>query len=88
MELRRGRALVTRRAVLRAAAAAGAATLLPSCSEASPAAHVTGRIVGVAEARGHVLREPLEPSAATPDGSADVVVLGAGIAWLSAAWKL
>lgn len=97
MELSRG---VTRRALLRGAAAVAAAAAIPAC--AARRAAITGAIVGRTETRGHLLRTPGSATArvsasatagATTDAPArteraDVVVAGAGVAGLSAAWKL
>lgn len=49
---------------------------------------VPGRIVGASHGVGHLLRDGGAPAPAGPPGRADVVIVGAGISGLSAAWRL
>jgi phytoene dehydrogenase-like protein len=75
-----------RRELMRAAAAAALSAALPAC--AARRRTIDGRIVGANDARGHLLRDG---SSAPPTGTrerADVVIVGGGVAGLSAAWKL
>ncbi|MBX7084316.1 MAG: FAD-dependent oxidoreductase [Nannocystaceae bacterium] len=74
-----------RRTVLRAGAASLGALACPRSGGAAP----TVRFVGVDPARGHLLRareQPLPPP--SQRRRARVVVVGAGVAGLSAAWRL
>lgn len=79
MELRR-------RELLRSAAAAALALALPSCGARRRA--IEGRIVGANDARGHLLRDGATSAPSGARGRADVVIVGGGVAGLSAAWKL
>ena len=79
MELRR-------RDVLRAAAAAALAAALPACGARRRT--IEGRIVGANDARGHLLRDGSSAPASGAREPADVVIVGGGVAGLSAAWKL
>ncbi len=98
---RRRRSGLTRRELLRAGGAAAATAL--GCSPGPPSAadraldagRITGTIVGASHQVGHRLRErPRRPATARPWPALQqtldvpVVVVGAGIAGLSAAWKL
>lgn len=76
---------LTRRAVLGGAAAGAAALALGGCGGRR---RVTGRIVGPSEARGHLVRDGVPPAAAPTADAAEVVVVGGGVAGLSAAWRL
>jgi phytoene dehydrogenase-like protein len=72
-----------RRAFLTALATGWIAdTILPSPRT------LTGRILGAAHASGHLLRGGPLPSGEGPTDSADLVIVGSGVAGLSAAWRL
>ncbi|MBL9028019.1 MAG: FAD-dependent oxidoreductase [Myxococcales bacterium] len=77
--------MTTRRAILRATASGW---LLSQLGE--PPKKLPGRIVGATHAVGHLLRspDPLAERRAGPRARCDVVVVGAGVAGLSAAWRL
>jgi len=80
---------LTRRDVLRGAAVAAAAMALPACgARGRGRGAITGRIVGPSDARGHRVREADAPAPAAVRDEAEVVVVGAGVAGLSAAWRL
>ena len=97
---RRSRPGLTRREILRAGPGAAAAIAFgcsprpPSAAEtALDAGRITGSIVGASHRAGHRLRPP--PGGAPPQWPAPgqtrdvpVVIVGGGIAGLSAAWKL
>ncbi|MBL9085618.1 MAG: FAD-dependent oxidoreductase, partial [Planctomycetia bacterium] len=76
---------LTRRGLLTGAAAGAAALALGGCGGRR---RVTGRIVGPSEARGHLVRDGVPPAAAPATDAAEVVVVGGGVAGLSAAWRL
>ncbi len=76
---------LTRRGFLRGAAAAAASAALPAC--ATPDRRLDGAIVGGADARGHLLRGGALPPVASTD-HVPVVIVGGGMAGLSAAWRL
>jgi protoporphyrinogen oxidase len=76
---------VTRRTVLRGAVAGAAALALPGCGGGR---RVTGSIVGPSVARGHAVRDGAAGGPASAADAAEVVVVGGGIAGLSAAWRL
>jgi monoamine oxidase len=78
---------VSRRDVLRGAAAAVAAAALPACAR-SPRPVVRGEIVGESAARGHRLRDGAVLPPVASRERARVVIAGGGVAGLSAAWKL
>jgi phytoene dehydrogenase-like protein len=73
----------TRREVLQAFAALGAV----SCTGRAGGRTIAGSIVGGADRRGHKIREGFRP---TPDRWEEtaVAIVGAGVAGLSAAWRL
>jgi glycine/D-amino acid oxidase-like deaminating enzyme len=75
-----------RREFLRGAAAVLLGAALPSCS--GRRASIGGRLHGSSAARGHLLRggEPLPPPSSRE--KVPVAIVGAGVAGLSAAWKL
>ncbi len=70
----------------RAFLGAGAALLASACTRGSPAA-LPGELVSTNHQLGHRLRDGKLP-AATEKRSVSVVIVGAGIAGLSAAWRL
>jgi len=76
-----------RRGLLRAAAAAAVAAALPACFRKS-AGRVPCEIVGDVGPRGHWLRDGVAATDSGRRDRADVVVVGGGVAGLSAAWKL
>jgi len=76
---------LTRRAVLAGAAAGAAALALPACG---PSRRIEGRIVGPSVDRGHRLREAAVAAVSPTRDEAEVVVVGGGVAGLSAAWRL
>ena len=76
---------ITRRAVLEAAAAAACAYALPACGGRRA---IEGRIVGPSDARGHLLRGGAASGPVTVRDDVPVLVVGGGVAGLSAAWKL
>ena len=75
----------TRREVLSAAAGAALAAFLPGCAESRR--RIEGRIVDASDARGHLLRGTPPTGAPTSVTETALVVVGAGVAGLSAAWK-
>ena len=58
------------------------------CHRVAPREHIQGSIVGASAGRGHLLRESPTFSDTTQATRAGVVIVGGGIAGLSAAWKL
>ncbi len=83
--------LLNRRRFLQILASGGAASLLASCNTNKTPRHFTipGRFVEQSGMVGHRLRETFDPEILpTADGLYDVVIIGGGIAGLSAAWKL
>lgn len=73
--------MITRRGAI------GGALALVACGEA-PRAPIDGRIANHGDAaRGHRVREA-RPTSGRPDGRVDVLIVGAGVAGLSAAWRL
>lgn len=78
-------AVTSRRAVLQATAAGW---LLSQLGE--PPKKLPGMLVGASHATGHVLRgpSPEDGLGKGPDETCDVVIVGAGVAGLSAAWRL
>src|SRR5262245_60448453 len=81
--------VTSRRDLLRrAGAAAGSAalsSLFPSCGARR---RVEGTIVGASEERGHRLRRAEVPGPAPARDEASIVIVGGGVAGLSAAWRL
>src|SRR5205085_8009577 len=75
----------TRREVLSAAAGAAFAAFLPGCAERRRG--IEGRIVDASDARGHLLRGTPPSGAPASVTETALVVGGAGVAGLSAAWK-
>lgn len=75
----------SRRSLLKALA--GAAALGPWVGCAPSRAAITGGLVGAAAERGHRLRDG-PPAPATRFEAHDLVIVGAGVAGLSAAWRL
>jgi len=75
----------SRRDVLRAGAGAAAFLSLPACAGSR---EISGRIVGASNERGHWLRDGAPGGPETPTDDVPVLVVGGGIAGLSAAWKL
>src|SRR5437762_14146403 len=77
---------MTRREAIAAFLGASAA-LVPGCGE--PVREPEGRLIGPSDALGHKLRDGFRPEVA-PGAWRDVkiVIVGAGIAGLSAAWTL
>lgn len=63
---------------------------LGACVNAGPARPaLTGMIVGNERAeRGHRVRQAANSSASAPDATVDIAIVGAGVAGLSAAWRL
>ncbi|TKD04012.1 FAD-dependent oxidoreductase [Polyangium fumosum] len=51
-------------------------------------APIAGRIIGASHGVGHLVRDGGAPTPSGPPDRADVVIVGAGIAGLSAAWRL
>lgn len=80
-----GPGLPSRRDVLRAGVGAAALCALPACAGGR---EIAGGIVGSSDARGHWLRDGPPPGPETPTEDVPVLVVGGGIAGLSAAWKL
>jgi glycine/D-amino acid oxidase-like deaminating enzyme len=78
LELKKG---LTRRAALGALGG----TALTACVGRPARPAITGRIVGGSHARGHLLRDGVRPRP-TRQESVEVVIVGAGVAGLSAAW--
>ena len=79
--------LPDRRQLLRAAVSAAVAATIPGCGSAEPS--FSGRLLGPRMDLGHQIRDGKLP--ATPAEShskASVVIVGAGIAGLTAAWRL
>lgn len=74
-----------RRAFLSALGVVAAAASLPSCRSSSA---IHGRIVDASHARGHRLRDGGWPTTVTAFDEREVAIVGAGVAGLSAAWKL
>jgi protoporphyrinogen oxidase len=76
---------LTRRALLQAAAAGPLAAAFAACTRRRA---IAGRIVDVSDARGHLVRDgaPDWPLAAREE--VPIVIVGGGVAGLSAAWKL
>ena len=75
---------LTRRAILRSAAAAALAASVPACGRR----RVEGGFVGPSIDRGHRLRDGPPAGAPATREDVPVVVVGGGVAGLSAAWKL
>lgn len=70
-------------------AAGTAATALAGCDAVSPSsAHIPGTLGGASTARGHLLRTPLAAAPADETWRTGTVIIGAGIAGLSAGWAL
>jgi predicted NAD/FAD-dependent oxidoreductase len=84
-------ALLNRRRFLQLLAAGGAGITLPSCAFNETPRHFTipGRFAEHSASIGHQIWKTYDPAAfPTPDTLYDAVVIGGGIAGLSAAWKL
>ena len=79
--------MATRRDVL---AGLGGAATLAACGRRIPESRLVaaGAIVGAAQARGHLLREPAAPAPPVATLRCDTLIVGAGIAGLSAAAAL
>lgn len=76
----------TRREFLMAAGSAGASYLLAGCAGRN-SLQIDARMEGPSIDRGHLLREPVSgPTQGKLE--AEILIIGAGIAGLSAAWKL
>ncbi len=75
----------SRRDVLRLGVGAAALFGLPSCGSGRT---IEGGLVGASDARGHWLRDGAPGGPETPTEDVPVLVVGGGIAGLSAAWKL
>ena len=79
--------MLTRREILKAFV--GLPLALAACKNPSPTSGIDGRIVGASENIGHILRERRKFEVAPNEWSeAATVIVGGGIAGLSAAWKL
>jgi glycine/D-amino acid oxidase-like deaminating enzyme len=76
-------ALTSRRSVLMAAAGGFVAT-----GVGAPGRHIAGGIVGASAGRGHLVRDGVGALPAGGTETCDVVVVGGGVAGLSAAWRL
>ncbi len=76
---------ISRRSLLKGAAAAALAAALPSCGSRR---RVSGRIVDESDVRGHRLRSSGPVPAAKSNERTRVAIVGGGIAGLSAAWTL
>ena len=78
----------TRRSFLAQSGAAltGALLLpaLPGCAPTSPLAHIKGQLLGPDAATGHLLRDPSKIPAPTQTIDTDVLIIGGGVAGLSA----
>ncbi|MBK7876705.1 MAG: FAD-dependent oxidoreductase [Planctomycetes bacterium] len=87
LELTGDGARYARRTVLHAA---GLAALAPfvACTRSRGRERITGGFVGPDPARGHRLRDGVNASGPARREDAPIVVVGAGIAGLSAAWRL
>lgn len=71
----------------------GLGALLPGagCHSKNDVGHITGQILGAGDRRGHLLRDggqALRSQAPAERSRAPVVILGGGVAGLSAAWRL
>lgn len=77
--------MISRREILTALLSISASSALPSCARRSRA---PGDIVGADVTTGHLLRQDLAGAIAARTESIPVVIVGAGIAGLSAAWRL
>lgn len=78
-----------RRALLAGAALAAAGAAGGRLGLAGPGRPpLEGGLVGAGAARGHRLREPTPPAAAGPAERTRVLIVGAGVAGLAAAWQL
>ena len=69
----------------------GLLTMAASCRPQADVAHIAGKICGPSFERGHLLRdggETLRSRPPDPQRRAGVVILGGGVAGLSAAWRL
>ena len=78
----------TRRTFLtQSGAALTGALLLPAltgCAPTNPLAHITGQLLGPDAATGHLLRDPGKLPAPTSAIETDVLIIGGGVAGLSA----
>ncbi|MCI0669825.1 MAG: NAD(P)-binding protein [Myxococcaceae bacterium] len=77
---------LTRRELI--ASVLGAAVAQSACKDTQPRSPVPGAIVDRAVHAGHALREGSLPLHTGPFRSVDVAIVGAGVAGLSAAWRL
>lgn len=83
MSISRRSFLVRGGAALSGAALAG--PLLPGCTPAAAdLAHIQGQLLGPNAAAGHLLRDPSQISAPTRTVDTDVLIIGGGVAGLSA----
>lgn len=82
------RGLLTRREALAAAGAFGASLAFGGISCTQNKRKIEGSIVGANDTRAHLLRSALPPPGASPPDSAEIVIIGGGVAGLCAAWKL
>lgn len=78
--------MATRREFLQGGAALAAGLALPACAQKRKP--IGGRIVGQSETRGHLLRGAAPAAGPLRREETGVAILGAGIAGLSAAWRL
>ncbi|MFN0207839.1 MAG: FAD-dependent oxidoreductase [Planctomycetota bacterium] len=78
---------LTRREALAALGTAAASLAFGSGGCTTKKRAITGKIVGGSDARGHRIRDGIS-QLASPVPSAEIVILGGGVAGLSAAWKL